>query len=248
MVNVECMNKPEEIFLDGESTVLDISQLTYYDEDQYDLTDEKDFKHYMDDLERIVRQSFEYRALMNYLKGTEGMDECTFLENVSSRDNSKVRIELHHTPFTLYDICLTVFRKRQANHEDIDLNSVAEEVMWLHYAGWVGLVPLSTTIHKLVHNQFIFCPCDIVRGNYKAFVNAYYNYIEPETLDAIDALEQWTKTYDGSQMEIFNSHKIYINVNGSYRLPRKDEAKEAIKQHISEIKSGLKTMCKIVDK
>lgn len=248
MMNVECMNKPEDIFLDGEDTVLDISELTYFDGDQYDLLDEKDFKHYMSDLERVVRQSFEYRQLISYLKNTEGMDECSFLENVTSRDNTKQRIEIHHSPLTLYDICLAVFRKRQHNHEDIDINSVAEEVMWLHYAGWVGLIPVSATVHDLIHNGFAAVPTNIVRGNYRAFVNSYYNYIEPDTLDAVDAAERWTAEYDGEQMQIFNNHKIYINAHGSYNIPRKEEGKTAIKQHIGELKSGLKEMCRIVEK
>ena len=247
MVNVECINKPESIYLDGQTTTLDISDLSYFDGEQYDLLDEKDFKHYINDLERIVRQSFEYRQLISYLKNTEGMDECSFLENVSSRDNTKQKIEIHHSPLTLFDICLAVFRKRQANREDIDLNSVAEEVMWLHYAGWVGLIPVSATVHDLIHNSYLVCPTDIVRGNYRAFVNAYYNYIEPDTLDALDAAERWAQEKnDGSQMEIFNNHKIYINQKSGSIMAQKPKAKDAIKEHITEVKSGLKVMCRIV--
>lgn len=246
MMNVECMNTVENIYVDGGSTILDINEIPYFENFQYDLMDEKSFKKYITDLERVVRNSFEYRQLIRYLKYSEGMDECTFLENASSRDNAKVRIELHHAPLTLYDICLTVIKKRQAKHESIDINSIAEEVMYLHYIGWVGLVPLSATIHEMVHNQYLFVPVDIVRGNWRAFVNSYYDYINPETLDCIDNAERATKEYNGKQMEVLNNHRIYVNVNGSYALPRKDETKRVIKDHITEIKSGGKVMCKIV--
>lgn len=248
MMNVECMNKVENIYNDGEETVIDIKSIPYFDLEQYDLMDEKDFRHYINDLERVVRNSFEYRSLIRYLKNIEGMDVCSFLDNVSSRDNSKVKIEIHHSPLTLYDICFTVFKKRQSNHEDISINGVAEEVMWLHYAGWVGLIPLSATVHEMVHNQYIFIPTDVIRGNYQAFINAYYNYIDPEVLDCIDNAEQATKEYNNKQMELFNNHRIYINANGSVNLPRKQETQQAIKEHIAEVKSGMKVMCTIIDK
>lgn len=248
MMNVECMNKVDNIYNDGEETVIDIKSMPYFDLEQYDLMDEKDFRHYINDLERVVRNSFEYRSLIRYLKNIEGMDVCSFLDNVSSRDNSKVKIEIHHSPLTLYDICFTVFKKRQFNHEDISINGVAEEVMWLHYAGWVGLIPLSATVHEMVHNQYIFIPTDVIRGNYQAFINAYYNYIDPEVLDCIDNAEQATKEYNNKQMELFNNHRIYINANGSANLPRKQEAQQAIKEHIAEVKSGMKVMCTIIDK
>lgn len=248
MMNVECMNTVENIYSDNGMTIIDIPEMPYFEGQEYDLLDEKDYKHYIADLERTVRNSFEYRWLINFLKKTEGMDVCSILNNVTSRDNTKVRIEIHHSPLTLYDICATVVKKRQHNNEDIEINSVAEEVLWLHYAGWVGLIPLSETVHNMVHNQYIFIPTNVVRGNYQAFINSYYNYISPDILDCIDAAEQATKDYNNKQMEIFNSHRIYVNANGSYTLPRREEVQQTVKEHINDIKSDKKVMCRIVEK
>ena len=248
MINVECMNTVDNIYSNNGMSIIDISEMPYFENQEYDLLDEKDYKHYIADLERIVRNSFEYRWLIGFLKNTEGMDVCSFLYNVSSKDNTKVRIEIHHSPLTLYDICSTVVKKRQHNNEDLEINSVAEEVMWLHYAGWVGLIPLSETVHNMVHNQYIFIPTNVVRGNYRAFINSYYNYISPDILDCIDVAEQATKDYNGKQMEIFNTHKIYVNTNDSFALPRRNEVQQAVKQHISDLKSNKKVMCTIVEK
>lgn len=246
MMNVECMNKVDAIYADNEITILDIKELPKYEYDEYDLLDEKEFKHYMADIERTVRTSFEYRALISYLKNTEGMDECAVLEAVSSRD-AKIRIEIHHSPLTLYDICLAVVRKRQSCKENISIELVAEEVLWLHYIGWVGLIPLSATVHQMVHNQYYFIPTDKPRGSYISFVNAYYNYIDPDTLDSLDAAEQATKEINiAHQNEIFNNHRIYVNINGSITLPGKDEQKQKIKQRIDTIKNGKKEMCGFV--
>lgn len=239
MMNVECMNKVENIYDNGGMSIVDIKDNSYFDGQPYDLLDNKDFAHYIADLERIVRNSFEYRQLISYLKNTQGMDVCSFLENVTSRDNTKVKIEIHHSPLTLYDICLSVFKKRQAKKEDININAVAEEVMWLHYVGWVGLIPLSETVHDMVHNQYIFIPTNLVRGNYQAFVNSYYNYIDPDTLDALDNAEQATKDYNNKQMEIFNDHKIYVyNEGNNNLLDKQTTIQQDIKNHITDIKNN----------
>ena len=246
MVNPELINKVNDIYDDGGQTVLEIQNPPYFDKMPYDLLEEKSFKKYMTDLERSVRNSFEYRELISYLKNTEGMDICSFLDNVTSRDNSRVKIEIHHSPLTLYDICLAVFRKRQQRKESTNIEAVAQEVMYLHYIGWVGLIPLSSMVHDMVHNQYLFVPTDKVRGNYKAFVDNYYNFIDPDTLDSLDAAETATQEYNNKQMELFNNHKIYLNIDGSYGLPRQDEMASLLKDRISEIKSNMTIVAKVV--
>lgn len=257
MIDVGFINKPERIYEDGGSSTVNLNQVPVFDEEQYDLSDEKDFKYFISDLERIVRNSFEYRWMMNYLKNTEGMDECAVLENVTSRNDSKVRIEIHHSPLTLYDICLAVIRKRQANHEDMNINACANEIMYDHFSKYIGLIPLCSTVHEMVHNSFFFIPTDRTYGDYKQFINSYYDYIAPEVLDSIDNAEQATKDYDGSQMEVFNNHKIYID-SQCYDIDKFMETKQPIKDRIEEIKNGNqimapgvrepKIMCKIINK
>ncbi len=254
MMNVEGLNPIENIYTDGGMSIMEIKELPYFDAEPYDFNDSKSFEHYISDLERIVRQSFEYRQLIGYLRNVEGMNECAMLNNVTNKAESKVRIEIHHSPFTLYDICVIVFRKRSALNEDLNINSVAEEVLFLHYIGWVGLIPLSATVHDMVHNAYLFIPTNKIRGNYRPFIESYYNYINPELLDNIDAAEQATKDeLDRKRMEIFNNHRIYVNNNGSYALPEKNRIRGNIKNRIGEIKSNtpagsMKTMCEIINK
>ena len=78
--------------------------------------------------------------------------------------------------------------------------------------------------------------------------NNYYNFIDPDTLDSLDAAEDATKEYNNKQMELFNNHKIYLNVNGSYGLPRRDEIQTLLKDRITEIKSGNTLVAKVVKK
>ena len=156
--------------------------------EDYDLMDDKDREKYIADLERHVRSSFEYRQMVQYLREYMNMNSCAFIPNISNETSRRVRIEIHHSPFTLRDICCVILNKRMKNGEMLTIESVGYEVMFVHYSLMVGLIPLSETVHELVHTQYLFVPTNKVYGYYKAFVQTYYNYIDPELLDKLDEL------------------------------------------------------------
>lgn len=257
MINVEYINKIENTYTNNGSSVMEIPELSYFDGDQYDIYDQKDYAKFIQDTERIVRTSYEYRQLIAFLRSTEGMNKCSFLSNVTNIDNTKVKIEIHHSPLTLFDVAAAVIKKRLHNQESIDIFECAKEIMWLHYMGFVGLIPLSETAHEMVHSQYIFVPTNIVRGNYRAFVDMYYNYIDPEVLDAIDNAEhmtqEWLSTPDGqhpitNQMDVFNLHTTYLrikNINPTYMI---STCKDDIKDRITEIKSNKKVLYRLIEK
>ena len=214
MRSPEALLRVDNVYKKDGKTTLELPKLSYFDRVQYDLIDPKGFKRYISDIENMVRNSFEYKWFIEELKNNHGMNQCSFFENVSSEDGSrKVRIEIHHEPFTLYDIVMTVYKKRQAMGEDIRPAFVANEVMWLHYMGFVGLIPLSYTIHQMVHNSYLFIPMDKIRGSYKTFRDMYYDWIDPETLDMLDCCEQDTIDYNHAlATQILNRHDIYLNI------------------------------------
>jgi hypothetical protein len=49
-----------------------------------------------------------------------------------------------------------------------------------HYANNVGLVPLSSSIHELVHNGGLFIHKDLVVGNHQQFYEDYKPYMPKE--------------------------------------------------------------------
>lgn len=240
MVNVEHIDKVVDYYADGESTTIEIGDIPRFDQEQYDLADDRDFAKFIKDLEGVCRKSFEYRWLIQYLKTYAGMDECSVLEGVSSRDNSGVKVEVHHSPLTLYDTCIAVVRKRIKNNEDMDIFACAEEVMYNHYLKHVGLIPLSSTVHQMVHNSFFFIPTDKVFGDYKCFKEDYYDYIDGEVLDAIDNAEDVTANGNyNDQMQLFNDHKIYIQQRGGDQVAALQAVKPAISDRVAEIKQGV---------
>ena len=223
MINPENLQPIIDIYTNNGTNTVSLPEIPYYDLEQYSIHDPKDYTKFIQDTERVVRMSYEYRALIKYLNSIEGMNKCTFLSNVSNEYSNHIKIELHHTPFTLYDICSTVIKKRLDNQQSIDIFDIAKEVMWLHYIGYVGLIPVCETVHQMIHNQYIFIPLHIIRGNFQAFIDSYVDYIGEELLNSFDATKNVTDEYlahpdDPSnivnrQMQLFNQHYTYFDIN-----------------------------------
>ena len=94
---------------------------------------------------------------------------------------------------------------------------LAKEVMYLHYRLSVGLIPLSETIHKLVHNSYIFIPVQNVMGNFDVFYNDYQKYIPADMADTYEKILAFSDTYDPTtQNKALQKNYIYYNVEGQY--------------------------------
>jgi len=255
MINAEYINKVENVYIDGASSVFNIESLDRFDGDQYDIYDQKDYARMLKDIETVCRTSFEYRQLIAYLRNTEGMNTCSFLGNVTNVDNTKVKIEIHHSPFTLFSIVEAVTKKRLHNNESVDIFDISKEVMLLHYMGYVGLIPLSATVHEMVHNGYIFIPLNLPRGNWEKFVELYYDYISPADLDALDSAREMTTEWlediskenniVDTQQQLFNLHTTYIKYNNIDINTKAHDAKNDIKDSIEEIKTKKKSMMKV---
>lgn len=208
--------------------------------EDYDFMDEKDMNKFIQDLERFVRSSYEYRNMVQYLREYVNMKNCAFMPKITNENTFKIKIEIHHSPFTLRDICATIFNKRQKNNENLNIEAVAYEVMYVHYCLMIGLIPLSETVHELVHTQYIFVPVDKVYGYYQQFVKTYYDYIDPQLLDRLDELQKLT--IEGSYNDMYKTvlEKKYISVDMGMNDQFKElhEMQEILKDRLTEIKEG----------
>lgn len=225
-----------EIFIEEKSYMV-FDSLPVYDKEDYDLNNDKSFKKYILDIKRDVRTSFEYSHFMAFLKEFLNMNQCSFFKNVSGANSRKVKIEIHHDPFTIEDIIRIVVRKRQATGENMDVPLVGKEVAYLHYTLLVGLIPLSVTVHELVGNGFLFVPTTKVLGRYKEFVNLYDEFISPEQRDILSRIEDATAVYDEAEgMKILTKHLIYVDISGDeYQLPTYQDIIELMNDRISEL-------------
>ncbi len=170
--------------------------------DFYVKMDRDEFKVYLRQiraLEQMIRQSLEYKNFVKYLKQELNLSKCVFLPGVDQTDErikQGVTIELHHYPFTLFDITDTIVKREKAlGFYPIDRFKVANLITLLHYQLKIGLVPLSTTAHELAHAGKLFIHLDQVHGDYNAFLKEFYPYISDElkeTLESIDGLGKAT--------------------------------------------------------
>jgi hypothetical protein len=158
-----------------------------------DENSEKEITKMIKEVEKIVRSSLEYRNFLAYLKQELNLTRCTFFSNIDSADKSfsKVKIEFHHYPFSLYDVVKIVLLAGKDGRSSYYFNSflIADLVLQLHYKGWIGLVPLSKTLHELAHSGKLAIPISAVFGNIEKFIDAFSKYFLPEHLAVLQYLD-----------------------------------------------------------
>lgn len=198
------------------------------------ISDNKKKRKFIEQIKRLIRSSMEYRDYIQFLRENIDMDSCAFFQFVTSNsslnpDNKKIKIEIHHEPFTLDDLVATVLEKYIEEGLPIDSLDIAEEVMELHYKNQVGLIPLSKTIHEIVHNSGkIPIPLYMCYGAYVQFVRDYEPYLSK--LGLMDKLERKIKATKEITAESFDAIRRefeYLEVEGRSddleKLPEEEE-------------------------
>lgn len=211
---------------------IEITNIPQFDIADYNLTDDKEIFKYLTTVERVCRNSRCYKKLIDFLRNYVDMNKCSFYKNINNIDTSSIKIHIHHSPFTLFDISNIIYMKRMAMGESLSVPMVAKEVMYCHYNMWVGLIPLSETVHEMVHNGYLFIPTDAVYGKYKEFVEQYKDYLGPIE-NTLERLEEATKAYDyNKETKILTMNAIYIDPTGAYELPDMNTIVELLKDKI----------------
>ncbi|MDD3122035.1 MAG: hypothetical protein PHC62_00800 [Candidatus Izemoplasmatales bacterium] len=234
---------PEDI----NSNILVIDEIPPYDIKDYDLFEEKDFKKYLFDIEGIVRSSMEYREFINYMRDYMDMSVCSFFENVSNNDTYKIKIHLHHHPLTLFDVVVIIFKKRSYYEESLEIEMVAKEVMYIHYFLMIGLIPLSETVHDLVHAGFIHIPIKKVMGNWEEFLETYAEFVPPEVNDKIYRFKNITESLaEEKNRQLLTQSPTYVKLEletnpdstevGTYKTPTMDDIIDAMNLRIQQLK------------
>ena len=188
----------------------------------------KDREKFIKTCEIVIRKSNEYKDYIKFLKENLNMNECAILSNIKSGNGKRYRIEIHHEPFTLFDIVETVINRRLENGESIGALKVADEVMDLHYSGMVGLIPLTTTMHELVHNGRIFIPLQFIYHKYDEFFKEYEPYMNSALVEKLEAKVNLSLHTDNIVSDSLDVEFVYLNVDG-FKFPQiPDEWKDAL--------------------
>lgn len=136
---------------------------------------ENDYVKFIKSIEKLVRSSIEYRDYISMTKDTLDMNRCALYKNLD-RSILPISIEIHHSPFTLFEITAVASNAYFNHYGYYNPRAIANAVLKLHYKGYVGLIPLSKTVHKLVHRGDIFLPVNVPFGDWELFEHLYQKY------------------------------------------------------------------------
>lgn len=187
---------------------------------EYLVMSDKDKIRLIKEVEKIVRRSIEYKQYIKFLRDEINMSECAFFENVNNKTaNSGISIEIHHEPIDLFSIVDVVVNKWIDLDMDLNPTLIAEEVMKLHYQNKVGLVPLSITVHQLVHDGKIFIPLQNVYGDYLSFIEEYGAYVSDNIQNVLQTKLRMSKEIENPDTSILEKKYVYLNVDG-FNLPQ----------------------------
>ena len=192
---------------------------TEFDKPSYIMYNEKTRSKFIKSVEKIIRSSLEYREFISYLRSELGMNFCMFFNNVSRDDIKNIGIEIHHIPFSLFDIVNIVLRKYETEELTIDPLVIADEVMRLHYEGKVGLVPLSVTVHELYHRGDLFIPLQYVDKGFILFYQEYKDYMK-EYEEMLKRLIVMSRNFNLNENTILKKHLIYLDPEGYNQVPQ----------------------------
>jgi len=203
-------NNEEKIELNISVNDFDMSVAEINNEDE---VDEKLISY----IEREIRNSFEYKNYIQYLKEELDLTRCALLPNIDTKTLS-VSLEFHHFPFTLYDITeiITKSMLHRSKNKSISCFDVAEKVVIEHFKNNVGLVPLTETLHQMAHKNAIIIPMDKINGNYREFMKKYKLFIESDKIEKIIIAESYNNS---DEAKIYNCNKLkkrIINYNIDY--------------------------------
>lgn len=193
-----------------------------YERDPLTLVTEKDKVAFIKSVEKMVRGSYEYKEYISYLVNAQQMNICSAFEGVSKTLARNIKLEMHHEPFTLYDISYLVYLRFLSQRRDINVFDVAEEVLAIHFRGRVGLLPLSKTVHELVHVGKVFLPLQYLDEGFMDFYHDFKDEIEQTSLKEILMKKiELSKTFNFKSNSVLQKKYIYIKNEKYDNIPEK---------------------------
>ena len=193
---------------------------------------EKNRTKFIKVIESMVRSSHEYRAFLSYLKQEAKLTYCAIMNGLKDDDLKDITLEIHHYPYTLYDITEAVLDRHLMNNLDFTRLSLANEVMDLHFNLQVGLVPLTLTMHQMAHTGNILIDMDHVFGDYKTFSKNYELYLSDEAKGRYTHYYQRTKNKE--LVKQYNMDKLVINPK-LFQLTSNNVTEEEVDEDVEKL-------------
>jgi hypothetical protein len=171
-------------------------------------------------IERIIRKSYEYRVFIIFLKTTLDLNRCAYISGYNLDIGS---VEIHHTPFTLYDYTETVANKHLTEKGHFKSMEVAEDVCYLHYLFKVGLIPLNPTAHELADSKEFPIHPDLCLGYWEEFYNEYKSYCADTIILKYKEAKEAQKHNDLNNFpELLKRHELRLHIPNQISIKNYD--------------------------
>jgi len=193
---------------------------------------------------QLTRSSFEMGEFIYFLKNFMDLSKCLFYENFTVGRYSSSHIELHHFPLKLHDISETIINKRitESNDDSWSPFEAAEEIVELHFQFMIGLVPLSPTVHELVHADVVPLHLEHVpeRFNWKLFVQTYGKWISDDVHGRLLDIEKYSSEHNKNEFpNTLKKNPIHIKVEGQTLLTENKIKQIVVNDRLKEVKELL---------
>lgn len=196
----------------------------------YILTSNRARSKFILSCERVIRQSMEYREYMRFLKDNMDFNRCAVLSNIVTGEGKKYTIEIHHEPFTLYDLVDIEITRREVLGLPITMLGIAKYIMAMHYDGLIGLIPLCKTQHELIDSHKVFIPLQHIYQDYHKYYeeNEEYININEHIKKKIDVKVELSLKCGDIQSDAAEAEFTYLNVDGFEFPELKNEWRELL--------------------
>lgn len=160
--------------------ILQILSVTDEPMELYKVSNEYELEYMIPDIERIIRQSREYRGYVFWKKSNHKQSICSELK-IDSYEYDNITLEMHHHPLNLFQIVYIIGMKMLSELKDEDSYyttfQIASEVIEEHFEDNIGIVPLTKTYHQLYHNGLYQIKEESISGDYLNFKEKYKEFI-----------------------------------------------------------------------
>lgn len=146
----------------------------------FGISTESHLNYFIQDIEKVIRTSREYRAWIYLMKAKHEQSKDVFTGYDSYE--YALSLEIHHVIF-LYDIVYTTGMQMLSTLDDSESYTtfqIADQVIRDHFEGIIPIVPMLKSYHEMYHEglrQFkkedIFGKYEIWLDKYKEFISEY---------------------------------------------------------------------------
>jgi hypothetical protein len=143
---------------------------------------ESDYKKFIRNCEMLIRRCGEYKLWRNYIKDVLQVDECM----ITHEKNSEVTIDVHHHIPSLFVLVSALVNRNIETNAEFCTFDLCKEIIELHFQNKIGYVTLLKSMHEKFHNGRLSIPVDLVKGDYRSFMNTFSKYLDEADLESME--------------------------------------------------------------